>query len=66
MWLEQEKGVRVGGWLLHDEKFADDQRMVAETEKGLQAIMDALSKTGKEYDMKINAKKTKVMRVCRN
>ena len=28
--------------------------------------MGALSKTGKEYDMKINVKKTKVMRVCRN
>ena len=28
--------------------------------------MDALSKTGKEYDMKINFKKTKVMRFCRN
>ena len=28
----------------------------------LQTIMGALSKTGKEYDMKINAKKTKVMR----
>ena len=31
-----------------------------------QKIMDALSKTGKEYDMKINVKKTKVIRVCRN
>ena len=61
-----EEGVRVGGELLKDVKFADDQGMVAQTEKGLQTIMDALSKTGKEYDMKINVKKTKVMRVCRN
>ena len=61
-----EEGVRVGGKLLKDVKFADDQGMVAQTEKGLQTIMDALNKTGKEYDMKINVKKTKVMRVCRN
>ena len=61
-----EEGVRVGGELLKDVKFADDQGMVAQTEKGLQTIMDALSKTGKEYDMKINVKKIKVMRVCRN
>ena len=61
-----EEGVRVGGELLKDVKFADDQGMVAQTEKGLQTIMDALSKTGKEYDMKINVKKTKVMRVCKN
>ena len=40
--------------------------MVAHTEKGLKTIMNALSKTEKEYDMKIYLKKTKVMRVCRN
>ena len=54
---EVEEGVR------KDVKFADDQGMVAQTKKGLQTIMDALSKTVKEYDMKINVKKTKVMKL---
>ena len=40
--------------------------MAAKTEKEQQIIMDALSKTGKEYDNKINVKKINVMRVCRN
>ena len=31
------------------------------TEIVLQTIIDALNKTGKEYDMKINVNKTKVM-----
>ena len=61
-----EEGVRAGGELLHDIKFADDQKMMAHTEKELQTIMGALSKTWKEYDMKIHVKNTKVMRVCRN
>ena len=39
--------------------------MVTQSERGLQTIMGALRKTGKKYDMKINVKKTKVMRVCR-
>ena len=60
------EGVRVGGELLKDFKFADDQGMVAQKENGLQTITDSLSKTGKEYDMKINVKNSKVMRVCRN
>ena len=34
--------------------------------EGLHTIMDALSKTGKEYDMNINVIKTKAMRVCSN
>ena len=66
---DEEEGVRVGGELLKDVKLkdkADDRGMVAQTEKGLRTIMDAQIKTGKEYDMKINVKMTKVMRVCRN
>ena len=61
-----ETGLRVEGELLNDVKFADDQGMVAQTEKGLQTIIDLLSKIRKEYDMKISVKKTKVMRVFRN
>ena len=57
-----EEGVRDGGELLKDVKFADDQGMVAQSEKGLQTIMNLLRKTGKRFDMKINVKETKVMR----
>ena len=49
--------------MLNYAKFADDQGMVAQTENGLKTIIDALSKTGKEYDIKINVKKTKVTRI---
>ena len=61
-----KEGVRLGKEQLKDVKFADDQGMVTQTEKGLQKIKDALSKTEKEYYKKINVKKTKVMRVCKN
>ena len=39
--------------------------MVADTESGLQKIMERLSATAEEYRMKINIKKTKVMRVSK-
>src|SRR6476469_375080 len=61
-----EKGVRVGGELIKDVKYADDQGMVANTEAGLQSLMDSLNTTAKHYDMKINIKKTKAMVVSRN
>jgi hypothetical protein len=63
---ESEEGVKVGGYLLRDVRFADDQGMVANTEKGLQKIMDRLNDTAKAFDMKINVDKTKVMKVSRN
>jgi len=46
-------------------QFADDQAMVSSSNVGLQRIIDALNKTSKDYGMKINIKKTKVMRVCK-
>ena len=39
--------------------------MTASSEEGLQRLMDALHNTAKEYNMKINMKKTKVMRISR-
>ena len=62
---EMEEGVKVGGRLLKDVRFADDQGMVADSELGLQRLMDGLVRTAKQYDMKINVKKTKVMRVSK-
>ena len=61
-----EDGIRVGGELIKDAKYADDQGMVADTEAGLQSLMDSLNATAKHYDMKINIKKTKAVVVSRN
>ena len=47
-------------------KYADDQGMVANTEAGLQILMDSLNTTAKHYDMKINIEKTKAMVDSRN
>src|SRR6478672_9272728 len=61
-----EERIRVGGELIKDVKYADDQGMVANTEAGLQSLMESLNTTAKHYDMKINIKKTKAMVVSRN
>ena len=62
-----EEGVKVGGYLLRDVRFADDidEGMVTSTEKGLQKIMDRLNDTVKSHDLKINVNKTKVIKVIR-
>ena len=47
-----EEGIKVGGKWLEDVRFADDQAMVASSERGLQPIMDELVRVAKQYDMK--------------
>jgi len=44
---------------------ADDQAMTANTEKGLQKILDETNKVVKKSGVKINIKKTKVMNIGR-
>ena len=41
----------------------NDQAMVSHTVRGLQVIMDALQDTSEKYNMRINTKKTKIMRM---
>src|SRR6267154_1135626 len=58
---DMEEGVFVGGKLVSDVRFADDQGMVASTEMGLQTLMNKLNDTAINYGMKINVQKTKTM-----
>jgi len=58
-----EDGVKVNGLLVKAVQFADDQAMVSSSNAGLQRIIDALNNTSNDYGIRINIKKTKVMRV---
>ena len=60
---EIQKGIKVGGQVIADVRFADDQAMIASTEMGLQRIMNRLDEASAKYCMKINAEKTKVMKI---
>src|SRR6218665_2144542 len=57
------EGVKVGGRLTKALRFADDQTMIVPSQKGLRRTMERLNKTSEEYDMKINIKQTKIMRI---
>jgi hypothetical protein len=62
---EVNEGIKVGGRLVKALRFADDQAMLAGTQKELQRMMDRLNMISTEYDMKINIKKTKAMRISK-
>ena len=44
---------------------ADDQATAASSAEGLQRMMDKMQETATEYGMKINIKKTKVMKISK-
>ena len=55
------EGITVGGQLITAIRFADDQAMVASSEEGLQVIMNQQEQVSRQYEMKINVNKTKVL-----
>ncbi len=61
-----DDGVKVGGHHLRDVRSADDQQVVASTQKGLPKISNKLNEMAKPYDIKIHVSTTKVMKVRRN
>ena len=60
-----EDGVKVSGRLVKDMRFADYQDILASTEIELQNVIDGLNEATKKYDMKINIKKAKVMKISK-
>jgi len=48
-----QESITVGGRNVKAVRFADDQAMVAATQKGLQEIMAVLHNTSQEYGMRI-------------
>src|SRR6218665_3929147 len=60
-----EEGIKVGGRWIKALRFADDQAMVAKSQKGLHSMMDRLDRTSREYGMKISIKKTKVLKISK-
>ena len=60
-----DEGVRVGGHLVQSIRYADDSSIVADTETGLQKLIDSVVNHAKNYGMKVNIVKTKVMRIAK-
>ena len=52
-----QEGITVGGRIVKAVRFADDQAMVAATQKGLQEIMTVLHDTSQEYEDKYEENK---------
>ena len=52
-----DEGIIVGGQVVSDVRFADDQGMVASAENGLQNLMNKLNESAKKFNTKMNVQK---------
>ena len=56
-----QEGISVGGATESLIRYADDKAVMVNSQRGLQYLMDSINKVSKEYNKKINTKKTKIM-----
>ena len=63
---DQDGGVVIGGRTVKSVRFADDTAILAKTERELQLMLNNLNDTVEAYGMRINEKKTKVMKMSRS
>ena len=59
-------GIKVNGETINSIRYADDTVLMADTDVGLQNIMDSVQRACSDYGMKINVKKTKTMVISKN
>ena len=58
-------GVKVGGRNINNIRYADDTVLIAETEQDLQNIIGSVGRYSEEKGLRINIRKTKVMKVSK-
>jgi len=59
-----ETEISVGGHIINTIRYADDKAVVANSQKGLQKLMDNLNKVTGEFGVKINVQMMKMMCTC--
>lgn len=63
---DQPVGVRIGGEIINNIRYADDTVLLAESMSDLQILLNRVSGTSEKYGLKINIGKTKMMIISKD
>ncbi|GFR99128.1 endonuclease-reverse transcriptase [Elysia marginata] len=63
--LESNPGLKIGGRMINNLRYADDTVLVAENEEDLQNLLDIVVCESKKMGLELNSKKTEVMVISR-
>ena len=59
--IENEPGIKIGGKIINNIRYADDRVLIAATEKELQTLVDIINDESEKMGLSLNAKKTETM-----
>ena len=61
-----QEGIKVNGRIVNNIRYADDTVIIANSQQGLQTLINAITREGDAYGLKINTEKTKTMVISKN
>ena len=56
-----QEGIKVNGRFVNNIRYADDTVIIANSQEGLQNLINAITREGDAFGLKINTEKTKTM-----
>ena len=65
-YMTMKEGVTIGEQRINRIMYADDTVLLADSENGINKLLQQLHELGREYDININIKKTKCMKVSKS
>ena len=63
--FEKNKGTKIGGQAINRIMYADDTVILSDSKKELEELIKELMEKGREFELKINFSKTKIVKVSR-
>ena len=60
------EGIKVNGRFVNNIRYADDTVIIANSQEGLQNLINAITREGDAFGLKINTEKTKTMVISKN
>lgn len=63
--LDGKPGIKVGGYIFNNLRYADDTVLIAENKEDLQELLNIVEKESRKKGLELNSKKTEVMVVSR-
>ena len=61
-----QEGIKVNGRFVNNIRYADDTVIIANSQEGLQNLINAITREGDAFGLKINTEKTKTMVISKN
>ena len=61
---EMQAGIKISGWSINNQRYADDTTLMAQSEEELKSLLMKVKEESEKVGLKLNIQKSKIMASC--